>query len=765
LVNGGNQHRIAAYAQDGSGNVSSWSNSYTVTSVGTGNLVTYGSFESGTTGWTSQPGYTSTNVVTTSTDQFGPLSMDAKVGEKWLEVSSQAEALSNPFYQTTVNLVAGQSYSLSYWVWHFDTVATDLGVLNIRAMLDDSHISGSFRNNGDLSGWKQFTSVFTATTTGPQTLELMQTNRNAVNNGWDFGLDNVQLVAIQPAAGTVPRITRFSNDDGFSHADGLTTQNTLGTVYGDGAAAGSVVTVYLNGSGTVLGSTTADSNGKWNVTSSAEPVVGKAHKLYAVEGPLADGGPSGNTSASFDVVFGAATVENSAVFTTDAPTLPNSPGLNTHNLIVEGNFSGGAIRTGVTNGVGIDADGDYVIETRYNNVVWDGVYQLDDGTRFNSTGPLWWQSGYVYTPDSADYNHELGSFRVGSDAFGSITANPAAGRSGGNYLQVNGAAIFTEAKNNPVAFFSSQNLKVDANSTYVISYWAANANTTNGLTPSIRAEVVAGDGTGETRNPIFADANVLTSTVGTWTQYTVTFNTGNNTRVSLLLSDATIGLSQSQANTSMNSNEFGIDDIQMYKLANAPVSGSILETQTRSPGNGTAADDAQVVVPSAMNSGNSAVVAGTGNDTIIVTQANLSYFAKEDAYVDGGAGLDTLQLAGADMTLDLAGLSGVNSKGNIKSVETIDLTGTGNNTLQISLNNVLDLGALNAFTAANKVQMKVDGNLGDVLKLSDLQGATDPGSWVLDSSTASFGGKTYSVYNYDALKAQLLVDENITRIV
>jgi hypothetical protein len=165
-----------------------------------------------------------------------------------------------------------------------------------------------------------------------------------------------------------------------------------------------------------------------------------------------------------------------------------------------------------------------------------------------------------------------------------------------------------------------------------------------------------------------------------------------------------------------------------------------------------------------MSSGNSAVVAGTGNDTIIVTQANLAYFARPDAYVDGGAGLDTLRLAGADMTLDLAGLSGVNSKVNIKSVETIDLTGTGNNTLQISLNNVLDLGAFNAFTApgsADKVQMKVDGNAGDVLKLSDLQGATAPGSWVLDSNTLSLDGETYKVYNYDALKAQLLVDTSI----
>ena len=352
-------------------------------------------------------------------------------------------------------------------------------------------------------------------------------------------------------------------------------------------------------------------------------------------------------------------------------------------------------------GSGIDADGNNVVETWYSNLS-DGIYQLADGTRFDSLGPLWWQSGYIDTPVSAAYNHGPGAFRVGSDAFGAIAANTAAGSSGGSYLQVNGSGAHSLTSGQHQAFFSNQNLQVDANSTYVISYWAANANTTNGLTPSIRTEVVTGNGIG-TRNPIFTDSNVLSSTVGQWTKYTVTFNTGNNTSVSLLLLDATIGLEQSQANTLMNGNEFGIDDIQMYKLANAAVSGDAIlpsGSLTRLPGNGTGAADQQVVVPASLSSGNSAVVAGAGNDTIIVAQANIGYFSRPDAYVDGGAGLDTLQLAGSGMTLDLVSLNGANSKVNIKSVEAIDLTGTGNNTLFISLNNVLDLGAVNAFPTA-----------------------------------------------------------------
>jgi hypothetical protein len=68
-------------------------------------------------------------------------------------------------------------------------------------MLDDSQISGSFVNDGNLSGWKQFTSTFTATTTGEQTLKLLQTNRSAVAAAWDFGLDDVELRAITPAVG------------------------------------------------------------------------------------------------------------------------------------------------------------------------------------------------------------------------------------------------------------------------------------------------------------------------------------------------------------------------------------------------------------------------------------------------------------------------------------------------------------------------------------------------------------------------------------
>jgi hypothetical protein len=94
----------------------------------------------------------------------------------------------------------------------------------------------------------------------------------------------------------------------------------------------------------------------------------------------------------------------------------------------------------------------------------------------------------------------------------------------------------------------------------------------------------------------------------------------------------------------------------------------------------------------------------------------------------------------------------------------IDITGTGNNTLKLSLNDVLHLGSVNAFKgvegAVNSVQMKIDGNVGDTLELKDLVAANDPGAWVQASNYVA-NGNTYKVFNYAPLNAQLLVDADI----
>ena len=80
------------------------------------------------------------------------------------------------------------------------------------------------------------------------------------------------------------------------------------------------------------------------------------------------------------------------------------------------------------------------------------------------------------------------------------------------------------------------------------------------------------------------------------------------------------------------------------------------------------------------NGGADALRGGQGDD--IINIADTAFFR-----IDGGLGADTLGLAGAGLTLDLTGIR--NTK--ILSVESIDLTGTGNNAVTLNVQDLLDL--------------------------------------------------------------------------
>ncbi|MBF0401952.1 MAG: FG-GAP repeat protein [Magnetococcales bacterium] len=85
---------------------------------------------------------------------------------------------------------------------------------------------------------------------------------------------------------------------------------------------------------------------------------------------------------------------------------------------------------------------------------------------------------------------------------------------------------------------------------------------------------------------------------------------------------------------------------------------------------------------------------GEGNDTIIVSDLTFQL-------VDGGSGTDTLALSGAGITLTLASV-----RGHIESIEKIDLTGSGNNTLVLTA-----LDVLNVSDSSNT--LIVEGDTGD----------------------------------------------------
>ncbi|CBL45942.1 Phosphoribosyl-ATP pyrophosphohydrolase [gamma proteobacterium HdN1] len=183
------------------------------------------------------------------------------------------------------------------------------------------------------------------------------------------------------------------------------------------------------------------------------------------------------------------------------------------------------------------------------------------------------------------------------------------------------------------------------------------------------------------------------------------------------------------------------------------------------------------------------LVGGAGNDTLTATAASVLYGGSGDdtfvinnkmitalksemgsggnttklARIDGGTGIDTLQLDGSRLTLDLTHIA--NQAANhplggsrIDNIETIDLTGSGNNTLKLTAADVLDLGSANLFADTGRLQLKIEGNTGDKLNLAD--GYRTSG-WTQDSVTTA-NGITYDVWNHNTSLATLYVEQVIT---
>ncbi|MBD9513346.1 Ig-like domain-containing protein, partial [Pseudomonas sp. PDM22] len=154
--------------------------------------------------------------------------------------------------------------------------------------------------------------------------------------------------------------------------------------------------------------------------------------------------------------------------------------------------------------------------------------------------------------------------------------------------------------------------------------------------------------------------------------------------------------------------------------------------------------------------------ASSSSDVISMTIDPTAYFQQDSAHVHGGNHLDTLKLTGAGQVLDLRGLTGDSGEGKISSIEKFDITGTGNNTLKISLNEVLHLGETNMFRTDGKVQVMVDGNAGDVVELYGLEGhGATTGAWQ-SAGTTTIGGVVYQVYTFSTLDAEMLVKQGVT---
>jgi hypothetical protein len=121
--------------------------------------------------------------------------------------------------------------------------------------------------------------------------------------------------------------------------------------------------------------------------------------------------------------------------------------------------------------------------------------------------------------------------------------------------------------------------------------------------------------------------------------------------------------------------------------------------------------------------------------------------------VYSGSEYGKIVISGEGQFIDLNAVDG--------KLVSVDLTGTGDNTLKLSLNDILNQGETDLFHESGKVQMMVKGDAGDVVDLEGLLGAEDPGSWA-SQGQITVAGVAYDVYQHSALDAELLVQQGVT---
>ncbi len=174
------------------------------------------------------------------------------------------------------------------------------------------------------------------------------------------------------------------------------------------------------------------------------------------------------------------------------------------------------------------------------------------------------------------------------------------------------------------------------------------------------------------------------------------------------------------------------------------------------------------------NGGADVMYGGRGDDTFILNADNVAKLSagatagSKYARVDGGGGIDIVTLAGAGITLDLTtianqGKSDDGSHSRISSIEKIDLGVSGNNTVKLTLADVLDMSEMNLFNSGNgwtgvlaaaeaRHQVVITGDATDTVNLSGGVNWTNAG-------TVTNAGHTYNVYNHNTASGQLLIDQ------
>lgn len=151
------------------------------------------------------------------------------------------------------------------------------------------------------------------------------------------------------------------------------------------------------------------------------------------------------------------------------------------------------------------------------------------------------------------------------------------------------------------------------------------------------------------------------------------------------------------------------------------------------------------------NLGNDILDGGLGNDTLKGAAGDdvLIYDPADTRAVDGGGGTDTLRFAGSGMVLDFDKVHA------LSSIEKIDLTGSGDNTVKFDIRDIIDLaGQAALFDDRATRQVLFDGDAGDSVE------STGQG-WEA-SDNVDVDGVFYVSYVHADIAGQILLDPDIT---